>query len=65
MQKREGMREGGREGGTEGGKEGGRRGREGGREGGRKGGRLPEVPGMPTDLITNGFFSFWFLCFPP
>jgi hypothetical protein len=20
---------------------------------------------MPTDLITNGFFSFWFLCFPP
>ncbi len=33
---------------------------EGGREGGRKGGRPPEAPGMPTDLITNDFFSFWF-----
>ena len=29
-------------------------------------GKPPEAPGMPTDLITNGFFVFGFLLiFPP
>ena len=28
-------------------------------------GKPPQAPGMPTDLITNGFFVFGFLLFFP